>query len=230
MNTFQSATRALCVMAVTLLTAFPSYGDMRLDKVIVDFNDGKTRRSDIEVTNGGKAPIYVSVKPAEIVQPGLEGQKRRQHRDPKEMGMLVSPSRLVLEPGQSKTIRLSLLDRPQDRDRIYRVKIAPAVGRTVAMKTGLRVVVGYDVLVIVRPENAKAEIVGERNGRKLTLRNTGNTNALLVSGKQCDKAGKCIDLPTTRLYAGVTWTVDLPRDAPAEYRLQSGGTVHSRTF
>ena len=164
------------------------------------------------------------------MRPGLEGQKRRQYRDPKEMGMLVSPTRLVLEPGQSKTVRMSLLGRPLDRDRIYRVKIAPAVGRTVAMRTGIRVVVGYDVLVIARPANAKARIEDERNGRKLTLRNTGNTNALLVSGKQCNKAGKCVDLPTTRLYAGAEWSVDLPLDAPVEYRLQSGGAVYSRTF
>lgn len=230
MNMFKCATGALSVLAVTFLTAFPSYGDMRLDKIIVDFNDGKTRRTDIEVTNGGKTPIYVSVKPAEIVRPGRKDQKRREHRDPKKMGMLVSPTRLVLEPGQSKTVRLSLLERPRDRDRIYRVKVAPAAGRTVAMKTGLRVLVGYDVLVIARPDNAKPAITGERNGRRLTLRNTGNTNALLVSGKQCNKAGKCVDLPTARLYAGITWTVDLPLDAPAEYRLQSGDVIHSRTF
>jgi hypothetical protein len=196
MNMFKCATGALSVLAVTLLTAVPSYGDMRLDKIIVDFDDGKTRRTDIEVTNGGKAPIYVSVKPAEIVRPGRKDQKRRQHRDPKKMGM----------------------------------KIAPAAGRTVAMKTGLRVLVGYDVLVIARPDNAKPAITGERSGRRLTLRNTGNTNALLVSGKQCNKAGKCVDLPTTRLYAGITWTVDLPLDAPAEYRLQSGDVIHSQTF
>lgn len=230
MNTFRTATRALSVCAVTLLTAFPSYGEIRIDNIIIDFSDGNTRRNDIEVTNDGKALVYVSVKPVEIVRPGLEGEERRRHRDPMEMGLLVSPTRMVLEPGQTKPVRLSILKRPQDRDRIYRIRIAPAVGRTVAIKTGLRVLVGYEVLVIVRPDKDKAEITGERDGRKLTLRNTGNTNAKLMRGKQCDDAGKCVDLPPKRLYAGATWTVDLPLDTPAEYRLKSGGAVYSRTF
>jgi len=230
MTTFRNPVRALSAFAVAFMVALPAYGEMRLDKVIVDFSDGATRRDDIEVTNGGKEVMYVSVAPAEIVRPGLEGQERRTYRAPMEMGMLVSPTRMILEPGQSKPVRLSILKPPEERDRIYRVKIAPVVGQTIATRSGLRVLVGYDVLVIVRPKNAKPEIVGERDGRKLTLRNTGNTNALLIGGKQCDESKKCVDLPTTRLYAGTTWTVDLPRDAPAEYRLQSNGAVYSQRF
>lgn len=230
MNTFRFAIRALSVFAVTVLTAFPADAEIRIDNIIVDFNDGKTRRNDIEVTNDGKALLYVSVKPVEIVRPGLEGEKRRTYRDPMKMGMLVSPTRMVLEPGQTKPVRLSILERPQDRDRIYRVRIEPAVGRTVGTKTGLRILVGYDVLVMVRPAKAKAEITGGRKGRKLTLRNTGNTNVKLMRGKQCDKAGKCVELPAKRLHAGATWTVELPLDAPAKYRLKSNDGVHLRTF
>ncbi len=228
--TFQYAARALFIFAATLLTAIPSHAEMRLDRVIVDFSDGKTRRTDIEVTNESKAPMYVSIQPAEILRPGLAGQERRTYRDPMEMGILVSPTRMVLEPGQSKPIRIAILKPPQDQDRIYRIKIAPAVGRTVGIKTGVRVLVGYDVLVIVRPENAKPEITGDRNGRKLTLRNTGNSNAILVGGTQCDTAEKCVDLPTARLYAGATWTVDLPLDAPAKYRFESGDIRGEKKF
>ena len=230
MKLSECAVRTLSAFAIAFLAATPCYGEVRLDKVIVDFSDAKLRRSDIEVTNQGKAPVYVSVMPAEIVRPGRTDQKRRTHRDPMEMGMLVSPTRMILEPGQTKPVRLAVLERPKERDRIYRVKIAPAAGRTVAIKSGLRILVGYDVLVIVRPENAKAGVVGERKGRRLTLRNTGNTNALLISGKQCDKAGKCVELPTTRLYAGTTWSVDLPKDAPAEYTMHSGGVAYSQKF
>lgn len=230
MSLFRYASAAFPAFAVAFMAAAPAYGDVRLDKVIVDFNDGKMRRTDIEVTNRGKATVYVSVKPAEIVRPGRKDQQRRAHRDPMEMGMLVSPTRMILEPGQTKPVRLAILDRPKDRDRIYRVKIAPAAGRTVAIKSGLRILVGYDVLVIVRPEAAKAGVVGERNGRRLTLRNTGNTNTLLINGKQCDKAEKCVALPTTRLYAGTTWSVDLPKDAPVEYTMHSGGVAYTRKF
>jgi len=230
MTTYHCAIRGFSAFTIAFLAALPAYGEMTLDKVIVDFNDGKTRRNDIEVTNRGKETMYVAVSPAEITRPGLDGQQRRTRIDPRELGLLVSPSRMVLEPGQSKPVRLSILDRPADRDRIYRVKISPVVGRTLATRTGLRILVGYDVLVIVRPEKANPEIDGERNGRKLTLRNTGNSNVLLLSGKQCPKAKDCVDLPTTRLYAGATWTVNLPLDAPAEYRLQGGEKVYSRKF
>lgn len=230
MRKFRNPVRALSAFAIAFMVALPAYGEMRLDKVIVDFSDGATHRDDIEVTNGGKEVMYVSVTPAEIVQPGFKGQERRTSRDPMDLGMLVSPTRMILEPGQSKPVRISILKPPVDRDRIYRVKIAPVVGQTIATRSGLRVLVGYDVLVIVRPKNAKPEIIGKREGRKLTLRNTGNTNALLIGGKQCDKSRKCVDLPTTRLYAGATWTVDLPHDAPAVYRLRSNGAVFSLRF
>jgi len=230
MNRLHGATRALSAFAMAFLTTLPAYGDMRLDRVIVDFKDAATRRTDIEVANRGKETIYVSVAPTEIIHPGAKEQERRTYRDPMEMGMLVSPTRMILEPGQSKPVRLAILERPKDSDRIYRVRISPTVGRTIAIRTGLRVLVGYDVLVMVRPENAKPEISGERNGKKLTLRNTGNSNVLLVDGKQCDTSRKCADLPTTRLYAGTTWSVDLPSEGQVEYRLQSGGPVYTQKF
>lgn len=214
----------LFVLLLAFTISYPpiSWANMALDKVIVDFDNKSPRRSDIEVTNSEKQAMYISVEASEILDAGLASEKRVKIKDPTELGLLVSPTRLVLEPGQTKTIRLSLLKHPSDSDRIYRVKIHPAVGRTVAIKSGLRIIVGYDVLVIARPQNGKVNVLAKRNGRELILENIGNTNVMLMNGRQCKEDGQCIELPPRRLYKGASWTQMLPLDQPAKYLLRSG--------
>lgn len=230
MTIFRNPVRTLSAFAIAFMVALPAYGEISVSNIIVDFSDAKKRRDDIEISNVGKSVMYVAIEATEIIRPGLKGEERRTYQNPMEMGLLVAPRRMALEPGQTKTVRLSLLKRPVDKDRIYRIKIAPAVGRTIATKSAIRILVGYEALVIVRPDKAKPDISGTRTGRKLTVRNTGNTNAKLIRGKQCGMDGKCVDLPPKRLYAGATWTVDLPLDAPAEYQIKVGENMHPRKF
>lgn len=204
---------------------------MAVNKVILDFLPGKPRRSDVEVHNTGKERMYVVVEPAEIQAPGLSQQKRVKIRDPQKLGLLVTPSRLILEPGQRKVVRFAALAANAATDRIFRVTIRPVVGKVIARTTAIKIVVGYDLLVIIRPQRPKPNLIGQRNGRTITFRNTGNTNALLFNGRQCDKAGKnCKTLPVKRMYATAVWTLRLTRDTPAEYYIQVGGTTVKKSF
>lgn len=233
---------AVACLAIAAALALPSVAaaEMLLDKVIIDFKQSTGQRSDIEVTNTGKENMYVLVEPAEILNPGTEGQSRVVHKDPRKLGLLVTPNRLVLAPGQAKLVRLSLLSRPTDRDRIYRVKIRPVVGELVASRTALKIIVGYDTLVIARPLKAGSELTGKREGRKLTLHNPGNSNVLIMEARQC-KTKKaevkkppakrdCVSLPTRRLYAKQKWSIDLPLDLPAELKVRFATGIALRTF
>ena len=204
---------------------------MALDKVIVDFSPAGPSRDDIEITNAGDEILYVSVEPAEILDPGGPEETRITNPDPRAMGLLVSPNRLALGPGERKIIRFSLLERPSETDRIYRVSIKPVVGEISARKSALKIVVGYDVLVIARPDGARPVLSAARDGDALLVRNLGNTNALLFDGEQCTAPETdCVELPSKRVYAGRSWRVDLPGDGPVRYFVESSNGTTTETY
>ncbi|MBK1668433.1 hypothetical protein CKO28_10340 [Rhodovibrio sodomensis] len=202
---------------------------LSVDRVIVDFAPGEPRRQDILVTNTSDEVAYVQVEPRVIQNPGKPTQDSVTIADPRERGLLVSPERLKLPPGARKRVRFALLDRPSERDRIYRVSIRPVVGELKSQETAVKVLVGYDVLVMARPRNADPNLNTRRVDGKLMVRNTGNTNALLFRGEPCaPDGGDCVDLPSKRIYAGADWSTGLPYDTPVEYRVKVAGNPDGR--
>ncbi len=205
--------------------------DMALSKVIVEFRPGEPLREDVEVINAGNENLYLVVEPREVIQPGTDAEERVERRNPQEVGLLVSPTRVVIEPGARRIVRLSLFEQPAGRDRIWRVTFRPVVGETSAQTSALRVLTAYSVLVMAYPPAAAADVAGSRAGRRVALENRGNSNALLFDGRQCDAAGNnCRDLPTRRLYAGNRWQVDLPYDTPAQWRVQDANGTRDLTL
>lgn len=221
----------LCVSLGLTLAAPSSVGaQIALNKVILDFASGETRQ-DVEVINNGEETAFVVVEPARIEAPGSAAEQRVTARDPDELGLLVTPNRLVLEPGERKLVRIAVIGLAASVDRIYRITVKPVLGEVRATETALKLLVGYDVLVMVRPDNAEPELSFERRGRKVVITNTGNTNALLSEGRQCESdSDVCIELPSKRLYAGGRWELELGSDAPAEYYVNAGGGVTVSQF
>jgi P pilus assembly chaperone PapD len=213
------------------LDASSARADLALSKVVVDFASARPTRDDIEISNSGNDILYVGVEPSEIVNPGRPDERRVADPNPRQLGLLVSPNRLVLGPGERKVVRLSLLDRPNDRDRIYRVTVKPVIGEIVATQSALKVVVGYDVLVIARPQNARPLLKVARNGSTVEFRNVGNTNALLFNGQQCNEQGTdCAELPSKRIYAGNAWQFELPTTGQGKFMIESEGGITVETF
>jgi P pilus assembly chaperone PapD len=154
-----------------------------------------------------------------------------QEPDPERLGLLVSPNRLILEPGQHKVVRIAAITAPATSERIYRVTVKPVVGELSGEQSGLKVLVGYDVLAIIRPENPVPRISGNRNGRTLIIRNDGNSSAELMNGKQCQHAEtNCAKLPGKRLYAGAEWRQTLSSDGPVEYSIKLGSRLTTIRF
>ena len=113
----------------------------------------------------------------------------------------------------------------------YAVTIKPAAGALQSRESGLKILVGYDVLVLVRPEHVVADVTSVRDGHTLSFSNKGNVSVEVVEGSQCDSSHKqCVDLPGKRLYAGATWSVRLPSELPADYTLKSPGKSNCRTY
>lgn len=209
----------------------PASADLVLSELIVELQPGKQLRDDVEVWNNSPERSFVAIEPREIVGPGLASQAERKDPDPQKLGLLVSPSRMILEPGQRKLVRIATLVSDPAREHVYRVTVKPVVGGIKSEDTGLKVVIGYDVLVLVRPAIANAHLTAARKGRELTFSNSGNVSVEVVDGKQCPGPhAQCTDLPGKRLYPGASWTIQLPSDLPAQYVLKSPGHTDRATY
>lgn len=214
-----------------LLAPAPARAGITLSELIVDLQPGKVLREDVEVWNNSPERSFVSIEPREIINPSLPTQSDRKDPDPEKLGLLVEPSRMILEPGQRRLVRIAALSANVEREHVYRVTIKPVVGAIRSEESGLKVVIGYDVLVLVRPAQPAPHVTATRSGRKLTFDNSGNVSVEVVDGRQCAAAHtRCTELPGKRLYPGATWTVDLPSDLPAEYTLKSPGRSDHATY
>lgn len=222
---------ACSVSGPIVFGACPAQAAMVLSQVIVDFQPDKPTHEDVEVWNDGPDRLYVAVEPAEIENPGTGQERRIANAGPAISGLLVTPQRLVLEPDQRRIIRISAVSARTASDRIYRVTVKPVAGPVSAPATALKVLVGYDMLVLYRPQTLSGDVTGHRVGRTLTIRNDSNTARELFDGKQCDTAGQsCKILPATRLYARGTWEQMLPYDTLVQYQVTSGNGAVTKQF
>ena len=208
-----------------------AHAEMVLSQVIVDLLPGKPPRDDIEVFNDGPERMYVSAEPFEIRSAGTPREQRLPATDPERSGILVSPQKLVLSPGERRTIRIAAIGERPAVDRIFRVAIKPVAGPLSADASALKMFVGYDALVLVRPAQFTGDVTGERTGKALFVTNAGNTAQELFDGRQCDTSGKnCRSLAAKRLYPGATWEQTLPFDTPVIYKAAIGSTIREKRF
>jgi len=218
-------------MTVSLGYVSSAHAEMVLSQVIVDLLPGKPPREDIEVWNDGDERMYVVAEPSEIVGAGTADEQRIAVPSSEGAGLLVSPRRLVLEPGERRTIRIATFAERPASERVYRVAIKPVAGPLAAEQSALKVLVGYDTLVLVRPAEAVDDLRAERTGDTLTLSNAGNTSQEIFAGNQCAGEGRdCRTLPSKRLYPGEVWTQSVPFGTPIHYKSSVGPTVRERRF
>jgi P pilus assembly chaperone PapD len=221
---------ALCAIAI-LSAATPARAELVLSELIVDLQSGKHVRDDVEIWNKSDARTFVAVEPRQIINPSLTNQSERRDPDPEKIGLLVSPTRMILEPGQRKLLRIATLAPASTREQVYRVTVKPVIAGVESPDSGLKILVGYDVLVLVRPLQALPNVTATRSGRTLTFNNQGNVSVEIVEGKQCNSSrAECKELPGKRLYPGASWTVELGSDLPAQYTLRSPGRSDRKTF
>lgn len=213
--------------ALLALAALPVHAAMLVDRSIVAFKPGDPPRQDVMVMNDGKEPLYVEVEVLEVQNPGTAQEQRVVVTDPEKITLLATPRRFMVEPQGRRPLRLVNQQPRATAERVYRVNIKPAVGKLEAddesNAMAVKVVVGYQVLVLVSPAQAREALEVRRNGRTAVFRNTGNTNILLFNGQQCPAAqapeADCRSLPDHRLYPGNEWKQELPFDQPFDYQM-----------
>jgi P pilus assembly chaperone PapD len=223
LNVIPAAGALLATLFAGLLAApSPAGAELVLSQLVVELAPGRQDRADIEVLNRSPERSFVTIEPREIVAPGTSGESSRTDPDPEKLGILVSPERMVLEPGEQRLMRIASLA-PGDRERIYRVRVEPVMGKLSSPSSGLKILVGYDVLVLVRPSELRPHVSGSRSGNALRLVNDGNVSVELLGGRACDSSMRnCRDLPGGRLYAGASRSVLVDGAAKVQYELKAG--------
>ncbi len=218
---------SLILVCLTILGS-PLYAQMVLSDIILDFENGKQLRRNVEVKNTGKETLYISVTVNEVIKPGKTKLQRRELKNPRTASLLVSPKRMRLRPGQRRLLRVVVRKPAIKKDRIYHVTVKPVIGKVKSKQNmAVKIMIGYEMLVIVRPPNAKPRLRVRRSGKFLKFFNAGNTNVLLRRIRQCNKnKSNCVDLPSKRIYAKQRWKVKLPRKGPVEI-VESVGLKHS---
>lgn len=212
---------------------------MVLSEVIVDFEPGASTTRDIRVENRGSDTYYIETAVALVEDPDARPIKKKTFVNPAEAGLLVTPNKMVLSPSEEKQIRF-LLTQPQgDAERVYRVSVVPKIGKVELKEdeasgkaTGVKILLGYDVLVIVRPKDQKVQLQIERKGKKLFAKNSGNTNVLLWKIRQCKDAQKedCDEKAGPRIYPGRSAEIELWTDRPTDIYEQVGQRTEVKTY
>ena len=220
---FRPTIRALCLLALALAAPASARAQISVDQSVFEFTPENVTQ-DLEIRNDGDFRIYLDLKVAEIVEPGSQTPRRVELDDPRVAPMLVSPQQLMLLPGQRKRVRLIMREPAVEVDRIFRLAVKPFTGNVElgaaqpgSTSTGIKVLLGYDILLLSRPATLAPELRVERTDSTLAVTNTGNTNVLLRSITQCGIGGRdCVELSPNRLYAGERLELALPKVGPAE--------------
>ncbi len=226
---------AIALFLISILPISPASANMVLSEAILHFEPGKPLRKDIEVENPSSENLYIEITPSVVVEPGTENEKRQPINDPRESGLLVTPNKLVVPPGGRKLVRLVSLKALGEEERVYRVTFKPVVGELETEQIGIKILVGYEVLVLMQPATPEPNLVAKRNGKTLSFMNEGNTNVLLREGKQCPKGSSaddenCESLGGRRLYPGNSWSVELPYNKAVDYQMSIGTKNLVKTF
>jgi P pilus assembly chaperone PapD len=206
---------------------FSVVAEISLSDIILDFKNPKEIRKDITVSNIGKSKTFVAVDPFQVKNPGADKVERIAFKDPRKAPLIITPGKLILNPKQKRNLRFLVNKRLDKTEQIFRVRVVPKSGKLKMEKdvkegekaTGVKILVGYDVLVIVRPKNIVSLYKIERKGKELKLQNTGNTNFLLVEYLQCDdfeEQKNCERIKGPRIYAGTSKKINLARNAPVQ--------------
>jgi len=224
---------SLCFLFVLPITN--ASASMVLSEAIVHFEPGKPLRKDIEVENPGSENLYIEITPSVVNSPGTENENRIAIVDPRESGLLVTPSKLVIPPGGRKLVRLVSLKPLGDIERIYRVTFKPVVGELEAEQIGVKILVGYEVLVLMQPAKPNPNLVAHRTGKTMSFENKGNTNVLLREGKQCpdgnsSNSNNCERIGGKRLYPGNSWSIELPFNKAVDYQMSIGTKNSVKTY
>lgn len=191
----------------------------------VEFSSQGSRRQHISVVNNGDKTAYIQVIPYRVEGLGTKDEKRIEVKDLRELGLLVSPQKIKMDPKSRRNIRVVLLQPQGDKERVYSLVVKPVTGKLIAKRTGVRVVVAYGVRILVRPKDLQLNVNAKRQGMKVIVENIGNTKARIAKVMQCDAAGQdcqALEKPIRKdLYPNASFEFSVDKAQPVTFTISA---------
>ena len=204
----------ILVALFLILPGTSAHASIAVDRSIIYFLPGQPPRQDLIIFNHGTQKTYIKTEVFEVFNPGTPEEIRRKATSLDEVNLLVSPNKMAIPPKGRKRIRFSYLGDNQ-KERVFRINITPVMGAIKSKSTALKLVVAYQILLIITPEKAQVMLSAERQDNTILFKNNGNTNVLLTKARFCETqttpSEKCEPASLSkRIYAGNQWRITLP--------------------
>ncbi|WGY72878.1 pilus assembly protein [Burkholderia cepacia] len=146
-----------------------------------------THEQKVTVKNRGDEPLYLNISVQKVTNPGQTPEKKVALGELEHPGVLASPDKLTLGPGQTRSIVLKSLMEP-GKEELYRLYVVPVRSLKVdsapqdKITAPMSVAIGYGVLVrhMPAPGRQRAGWTYRCEDGGLTLENTGNIRQVLT--------------------------------------------------
>ncbi|MBL5828776.1 hypothetical protein [Serratia fonticola] len=110
------------------------------------------RLPELVVENHGDGPLYLEVRQQLLTNPGLQPETLIDVGHTESPSLLVMPSRLILGPGQKRTMQLRVLSAPA-KTQVWRITFRPqqhlsvTTAGAMSARMPLLVSIGYGVVI-----------------------------------------------------------------------------------
>jgi len=213
-NLLSNTIKISATLALLMLTSVAS-AQLEVSKGTMELTESSPRTT-LRLTNSGADTLYVNLNFDHLLDPANDESKREPIDLLNNPKMLVLPQQLVLEAGQTKLVRVISAHSNVISDQVYRLNIVPFAGKPLLdanenKSVGVNILLGYRLLVLVRPETISPKVDFDRKVDSVVFRNSGNTSVLLREIEACvANDTTCEKLSANRLYPGEVLDIKLP--------------------
>lgn len=218
-----------CAFTVFNLNAI----EIAIDEFIISFDDNQQKVENIQVTNLSNELGYVALELYEIFNAGTdlerkiiymqndpsteEGKKIQEkfkHQNieivnPENSGLFFSPQKMVIDASSTgnnfANVRVINMNEKIDVEKVYRIRTSPVIAdfETGESKMGIKILMAYETLIFVQPDNPIEQYELRRDKDKLYITNTGNVNVFFKTPELCYK-NDCEKSNSFRVYPNQT--------------------------
>lgn len=205
----------LATVATSPFSAFAS--QISLSTSTVYFDSNKQEKKTVQVINVDvNTTTYFDVKINEVKNLGqMNDEYLEVVTNPEIGGLIATPSKSILREGEkSRAISIINLNTSLNKERAYRVDVTPIISGVDLKQEdikGVKMLLSYDVLVYVQPDNPTFAHQARIENDRLYISNLGNSHFNVGNIEACDKDDKCTTLKGGSIFSDLESSISIPK-------------------
>jgi hypothetical protein len=241
-------------LAASLLFAcFPAYAGAPNIHIgsLFEFLDPDHQTVLKRVRNSGDATAFVRVEINEVVY-DKEGKPTEHPIDKTRIGsndkdhhaLVSSPDRLIVPAGGQSATRL-VREGNLDQERYYRIRFIPVIPEKPeefalnekeadeyrkSLRAGVKIVTGYGMILIVRPELPRYHTQLSESGSEYAVHNLGDSTIVMSNYRDCRTAADCSEYRTLYVRPGQQERITKQPGHTYSYELREGSEKRDMSF